>query len=119
MDKVLIRYLFGQILSSSSFFVHSASFDSHPLPMASKAPGDGGNTKWQDKECLGMLNSVAEKKTSTQSSKGQKPSVWPGLVATVQAINPDAKPVKDKENLVTKLTNLRDWSRLEAADALI
>jgi hypothetical protein len=87
--------------------------------MAPRAAGDDVNAKWQDKEVLGLLTGLIDKKTSAQSSNGWKPTVWPGLVATVQAINLDAKPVKDKEKLVTKLKNVHGWSRLEAADTLI
>ncbi|KAJ7143884.1 hypothetical protein C8R44DRAFT_724894 [Mycena epipterygia] len=75
--------------------------------MAPKAAGDDGNAKWLEKEVLGMLNALIDKKTSAQSGNGWKPTVWTGLITTVQAIDPDAKPVNDKDKIVTKLKNLQ------------
>ncbi|KAJ6532581.1 hypothetical protein B0H19DRAFT_1325543 [Mycena capillaripes] len=75
--------------------------------MPPKPAGDDGNAKWKDEETLAMLNGLIEKKTSAQSGNSWKPTVWTGLVAMVQAVDPDAKPIKDKEKLVTKLKNLQ------------
>ncbi|KAJ7883002.1 hypothetical protein B0H14DRAFT_2565081 [Mycena olivaceomarginata] len=66
------------------------------------------NVKWLKPEILAVLNSLIKKKDSHQSGNGWKPTVWPEIVATVQALSPDAKPVKDQVKVISKVNYLKD-----------
>jgi hypothetical protein len=60
-----------------------------------KADGDDGKAIWIDPEVVALLDGLIDKKTTHQSGNGWKPTIWPEIVALVQAANPAADPKKD------------------------
>ncbi|KAJ7789117.1 hypothetical protein B0H14DRAFT_3503405 [Mycena olivaceomarginata] len=61
-----------------------------------KATGNNGKSIWIDPEVVAFLDGLIDKKTTHQSGNGWKPTVWPEIVALVQAANPTADPKKDQ-----------------------
>ena len=62
---------------------------------------------WTDVETDAMLDKLLELKSDGQSGNGWKPAVWTAVVDAVQAADPDATPVKDKQIVQNKLSYVR------------
>ncbi|KAJ7805671.1 hypothetical protein B0H14DRAFT_3153309 [Mycena olivaceomarginata] len=72
-----------------------------------KADGDDGKAIWLDPEVIALLDGLIDKKSRHQSGNGWKSTVWPGIVALVQAANPAADPKKDQVKCVSKINYLQ------------
>jgi hypothetical protein len=77
-----------------------------------KADGDDGKAIWIDPEVVALLDGLIDKKTTHQSGNGWKPTIWPEIVALVQAANPAADPKKDQVKCISKINYVRSPSRL-------
>ncbi|KAJ7802355.1 hypothetical protein B0H14DRAFT_2614345 [Mycena olivaceomarginata] len=72
-----------------------------------KADSDNGKAVWIDLEVIVLLDSLIGKKSTHRSGNGWKPTVWPEIVALVQAANPAADPKKDKVKCISKINYLQ------------
>ncbi|KAJ7846852.1 hypothetical protein B0H14DRAFT_2583895 [Mycena olivaceomarginata] len=72
-----------------------------------KADSDDGKAVWIDPEVIALLNGLISKKSTHQSGNGWKPTVWPEIVALVQAANPAADPKKDQVKCISKINYLQ------------
>ncbi|KAJ7724974.1 hypothetical protein B0H14DRAFT_3620912 [Mycena olivaceomarginata] len=72
-----------------------------------KTDGDDGKAIWLDPEVIALLDGLIDKKSTHQSGNGWKLTVWPGIVALVQAANPAADPKKDQVKCVSKINYLQ------------
>ncbi|KAJ7816566.1 hypothetical protein B0H14DRAFT_3148567 [Mycena olivaceomarginata] len=72
-----------------------------------KTDGDDGKAIWLDPEVIALLDGLIDKKSTHQSGNGWKSTVWPGIVALVQAANPAADPKKYQAKCVSKSNYLQ------------